>query len=164
MSNGITLPAKLVFVPNRSNSKEFLCLLSTDTSLSEEEIIQTYGKRWATEVFFKVCKSSLKLAKECNSLSYDAMTAHMAIVFTRYTLLSLESRESENQRSLGELFMLFADEMADITWIYAFNLLMELFRETVSDFMEITEAELDKMMGQFMDSIPTALKQRLKYA
>lgn len=164
LKDGVTLPAKLVFVPNRSNSKEFLCLLSTDTTLSEEEIIQTYGKRWATEVFFKVCKSSLKLAKECNSLSYDAMTAHMAIVFTRYTLLFLESRESEDQRSLGELFMLFVDEMADITWIHAFNLLMDLFRETVSDFIEITEAELDKMMDQFMNSIPASLRQRLKCA
>ena len=35
----------------------------------------------SVEVFFKVCKSYLKLSKECNSLSYDAMTAHTAVVF-----------------------------------------------------------------------------------
>ena len=50
-----------------------------------------------------------------NSLSYDAMTAHTAVVFTRYMILSLESRESNDNRSLGELFLYFSDEMSDIT-------------------------------------------------
>ena len=50
-----------------------------------------------------------------NSLSYDAMTTHTAVVFTRYMILSLESRESNDNRSLGELFLYFSDEMSDIT-------------------------------------------------
>ena len=54
---------------------------STDVSLSEEEIIRIYGKRWDIEVFFKTCKSYLHLIKECRSLSYDALTAHVSIVF-----------------------------------------------------------------------------------
>jgi len=45
------------------------------------------------------------------------MTAHTAVVFTRYMMLSLESRESNDERSLGELFLCFSDEMSDITWI-----------------------------------------------
>ena len=44
-----------------------------------------------------------------------AMTAHTAVVFTRYMILSLESRESNDNRSLGELFLYFSDEMSDIT-------------------------------------------------
>ncbi len=36
--------------------------------LSEEEIIRVYGKRWDIEVFFKICKSCLKLVKECRSI------------------------------------------------------------------------------------------------
>ena len=64
---------------------------------------------------FTLCKSYLNLSKECNSLSYDAMTAHTAVVFTRYMMLSLESRETNEERSLGELFLYFSDEMADIT-------------------------------------------------
>lgn len=38
-------------------------------------------------------------------MSYDAMTAHTAVVFTRYMMLSLESRESKDEWSLGELFL-----------------------------------------------------------
>ncbi|MCI7189121.1 MAG: hypothetical protein MR998_00545, partial [Lachnospiraceae bacterium] len=50
------------------------------------------------------CKSTLNLIGECHSLSYDALTAHVAIVFARYMLLALEQRKNEDQRTLGELF------------------------------------------------------------
>jgi len=90
------IPAKVVYVRNRNKRKEYLCLISTDVNLDEDEIIRIYGKRWDIEVFFKVCKSYLSLSKECNYLSYDAMTAHTAIVFTRYMMLSLGNRESND--------------------------------------------------------------------
>ena len=47
-----TLQAKVVNVRNRNKRKEYLCLISTDVSLDEEEIIRIYGKRWDTVVFF----------------------------------------------------------------------------------------------------------------
>src|SRR5699024_8646520 len=55
---------KIVFVRNRHKPSEWLTLLSTDISLSDDEIIQLYGRRWQIETFFKQCKSQLKLAKE----------------------------------------------------------------------------------------------------
>ena len=45
------------------------------------------------------------------------MTAYTAVVFTRYIMLSLESRESKDNRSLGELFLYFSDEMSDYSTI-----------------------------------------------
>lgn len=86
---GDTTPiaAKLVFVRNRSNRKDYLVLLRTDTSLTEDEVIQLYGQRWDIEVFFKTCKSVLRLTKECRSLSYNAMCAQTAIVFMLPPLL-----------------------------------------------------------------------------
>ncbi len=79
------VPAKIVFVRNRNKRSDYLCILSTDTAITEEEIIRIYGKRWSIEVFFKVCKSYLCLTKECRSISFDAMTAHTSVVFTRAT-------------------------------------------------------------------------------
>ena len=107
VKDGKIIPAKAVYVRNRNKRKEYLCIISTDTELDENEIIRIYGKRWDIEVFFKVCKSYLHLSKECRSISYDAMTAHTAVVFARYMMLSLESRESNDERSLGELFYIF---------------------------------------------------------
>src|SRR5574344_1177563 len=98
-------PVRLVYVPKRNKKREYLVVATTDMSLSEDENIRKYGKRWGIEVFFKVCKSYLKLSKENRSLSYDAMTAHVAIVFTRYMMLAVEQRESVDERSLGELFL-----------------------------------------------------------
>lgn len=83
-------PAKIVCVRNKANRKDWLAFICTDRTLSEEEIIRIYGKRWQIEVFFKACKSMLNLIGECHSLSYDALTAHVAIVFTRYMLLATE--------------------------------------------------------------------------
>lgn len=124
VKEGKSIPAKVIYVRNRNKRKEYLCIISTDIELDENEIIRIYGKRWDIEVFFKVCKSYLNLSKECRCISYDAMTAHTAVVFTHYMMLSLESRESEDERSLGELFLYFSDEMFDITWIQAFQLLL----------------------------------------
>ena len=158
------IPAKVVYVRNRNKRNEYLCLISTDVNLDEDEIIRIYGKRWDIEVFFKVCKSYLNLSKECRSISYDAMTAHTAVVFTRYMMLSLESRESNDERSLGELFLYFSDEMADITWIQAFQLLLQMFRTLLVDQMDISDEKIDEMVVAFMDTIPTLLKSKLQAA
>jgi len=164
VKDGKSIPAKVVYVRNRNKRKEYLCLISTDISLDEDEIIRTYGKRWDIEVFFKVCKSYLKLSKECNSLSYDAMTAHTAVVFTRYMMLSLESREAKDNRSLGELFLYFSDEMSDITWIQAFQMLLQMFRTILTNESELSDEKIDELVDVFMNTIPAVLTSRLQAA
>ena len=164
VKDGKTIPAKVVYVRNRNKRKEYLCIISTDTGLDENEIIRIYGKRWDIEVFFKVCKSYLHLSKECRSVSYDAMTAHTAVVFTRYMMLSLESRESNDERSLGELFLYFSDEMSDITWIQAFQLLFQMFRELLADNLDIADDKIDALVDAFMDAVPALLKSKLQAA
>lgn len=139
-------------------------MISTNVNLDENEIIRIYGKRWDIEVFFKVCKSYLNLSRECNSLSYDAMTAHTAVVFTRYMMLSLESRESSDTRPLGELFLHFSDEMADITWIQAFQMLLQMFRTILTDYTELSDEKITQLVDAFMDTLPVMLKTKLRAA
>lgn len=103
------IPARIVCVQNSRNKKDWIAFICTDPDLSEEEIIRIYGKRWQIEVFFKTCKSYLNLIGECHSLSYDALTAHVAIVFTRYMMMALEQRKNQDERTLGELFFFFCD-------------------------------------------------------
>ena len=97
-----------------------------------------------------------------NSLSYDAMTAHTAVVFTRYMMLSLESRESNDNRSLGELFLYFSDEMSDITWIQAFQMLLQMFRTMLSDNTELSDEKINELASAFMNTLPAMLKIRLQ--
>ena len=163
VKDGKVIPAKVVYVRNKNKRKEYLCIISTDVNLDENEIIRIYGKRWDIEVFFKVCKSYLNLGKECRSLSYDAMTAHTVVVFARYMMLSLEGREANDNRSLGELFLYFYDEMSDITWIQAFQPMLKMFKTSLNDNFEISdETTIDDMMDLFMNAIPPLLRSKLE--
>ena len=45
VKDGKRLPVRLVYVRNKNKRSDHLVLVSTDLTLSEEEIIQTYGKR-----------------------------------------------------------------------------------------------------------------------
>lgn len=161
VKDGKVIPAKVVYVRNRNKRKEYLCLISTDTTLDENEIIRIYGKRWDIEVFFKVCKSYLNLSRECNSLSYDAMTAHTAVVFTRYMMLSLESREGSDNRSLGELFLYFSDEMSDITWMQAFQMLLQMFRKLLEEHCDLVDEKIDELVDTFISTLPSLLQSQL---
>lgn len=58
-----SVPVKLVYIRNRNKRNDYLVLATTDTRLSEDEVIQLYGKRWSIEVYFKMCKQYLRLAK-----------------------------------------------------------------------------------------------------
>jgi IS4 transposase len=157
-----SVPARLVFVRNKNRKKEYLVLISTDKSLPEEEVIRLYGKRWSIEVFFKVCKSYLKLTGECRSLSYDAMTAYIAIVFARYMMLSVENRMQIDERTLGELFYDVSDELPDITWIEAFRILMEQLVITVTGKFFLANEELDALLEDFMSKLPEILKYKVQ--
>ena len=92
------------------------------------------------------------------------MTAHTAVVFTRYMMLSLESREANDKRSLGELFLYFSDEMSDITWIQAFQMLLQMFQTLLKDNTELSEDKISELVDVFMDTIPAILKTQLQAA
>ena len=89
------------------------------------------------------------------------MTAPTAVVFTRYMMLSLESLESNDIQSLGELFVYISDEMADITWLQALQMLLQLFRSTLSETAELTEEKINELVDNFLDTLPSLLKSLL---
>ena len=130
-------------------------------TITEDEVIRIYGKRWDIEVFFKVCKSYLRLSKECNSLSYDAMTAHTAIIFARYMMLAVESRNITDKRTLGEIFYLISDELSDITILESFQILIQLFFNALADFKLAYSYQTDNFLEVFLMALPKALKEKL---
>lgn len=157
----VPIPAKLVFVRNKNKPKDYIALLSTDTSLCEEEIIRIYGKRWDIEVFFKACKSYLQLGKECASRSYDGMTAYIAVVFARYVMLALENRLQRDERAFGSLFFAVCDELADIGFAEAFLLLMKVFRDAAAEKLFLAEEDLEALLECFRAKLPLVLKTKL---
>ncbi len=149
LSNG--KQAKIIFVPC-DKKRGWLALLSTDTSLPDDEIIRLYGKSWDIEVFFKMCKQHLKLAKEIQVRNYDGLIAHTSLVIARYNMLSLFQRQCVDQRSFGELFRVCHKEMANLTFMASLERIMRLALANIRrlyGFAERTiQTMLDIVMGQ----------------
>lgn len=158
------IPAKIVCVRNKKNKKDWIAFICTNPKLSEEEIIRIYGKRWQIEVFFKTCKSYLQLISECHSLSYDALTAHVVIVFTRYLMISMEQRRSKDDRTLGEIFYFFTDELADITFGESFQIIITAMIESISAIFQPTEEQLAMFIEMFVGQLPEYIRNSLAKA
>jgi hypothetical protein len=155
---GEEIKAKILFVRDRRHKKKWLALLSTNVDLPDEEIVRIYGKRWDIEVFFKMTKSYLRLAKEFQGRSYDMMVAHTSIVFARYMLLALESRNTEDPRTLGHLFYVCCDELEDLKFASAIFLLMDLFKAAVQEVLILTEEKFQELFHKFISSLPKYIK------
>lgn len=159
-SEEILIPVKLVFVRNKNKRNEYLILLSTDLSLSEEDVIRIYSKRWDIEVFFKTCKSVLKLTGECRSMSYDAMCAQTAIVFARFMLLAVEARQEKDLRTAGPLFCAICDEIADVTFGQAFEILQQIWINLLRE-LNLPEERIAALFKQLCQNLPKDVAQLL---
>ena len=103
----------------------------------------------------------LNLIGECHSLSYDALTAHVAIVFTRYMLLAMEQRQNEDQRTLGKLFFLLVDEMADITFNRSLGILMAALMASLQEILKLSDEQLTAFTVDFEARLPEYLRKAL---
>ena len=104
----------------------------------------------------------LNLIGECHSLSYDALTAHTEIVFTRYMLLALEQRQNENQRTLGEIFFFIVDEMADITFSRSLCILMDVLMASLQENLRLSDDQMAAFIADFEARLPKNLQDALQ--
>ena len=149
---------RIVFASGR-NQKGWVALLSTDLTLSDDEIIRIYGKRWDIEVFFKVIKSHLRLAKEIQAKSYDALIAHTTMVFTRYLLLACQQRQTVDERTLDGIFRDCIQELKDLTLVEAINRLIAFVLEKLRQQWEIGEKLLTQLIDDLMNAAATLFLQ-----
>jgi hypothetical protein len=110
------------------HNKKWILFLSTDTDISPLQIIKTYSKRWAIEVFFKDCKQNLCLGKEQNR-NFDALIASTSLVFIRYILLSYLLRRQEDFMTIGSLFRNISEEIMKQTLAVK---LWEFFKQLIT--------------------------------
>ncbi|SEP02159.1 hypothetical protein SAMN04487895_11793 [Paenibacillus sophorae] len=153
---------KLVFVRNQNKKREWLAILSTDVTLDDAEIVRIYGMRWSIETFFKVTKSYLKLGTEFQGRSFDQLLSHTTIVFSRYLALEYERRQSSDDRTLGGLFFLFADEVRDLDFQTALQQLMTLFLEMSQATTKKNKAAVFCQLQDWISSLPIYIKGLFK--
>jgi hypothetical protein len=159
---GKPIMAKIVFIRDR-NSKQWLALLSTDTGLTADEIVKLYNRRWDIEVFFKISKSFLGLAKEFQSRSFDALVAQATLVCCRYMLLELSKREKADPRTMGRLFHSACDEMRQIGLQEALCLLLELLHETLDSVVGLCKEQVQTLIERFIQAVPRVFRSQLLF-
>ena len=148
------IPVKIIFVRNRNRKSECLYILSTDITLEDAEIVRIYGNRWSIECFFKASKSFLKLGTEFQSHNYGAMVSHRAIVFTRYIILEWIRRNQNDQKTYGELFFMFCEDIQDMDLTNALLSLMTLFVEHMSMLSSDITSVLKSKVTEWIASQP----------
>lgn len=155
------IPVTIVFIRHRSKKNEWLALLSTDLSLTAQEIIRIYRMRWDIEVFFKCAKSLLRLQKEFQGRSYDLLVSHTTVVFSRYILLAWQHRQSTDSRSFGGLFYLLCDEVGTLDWAIALQQLLELIQEVASKANKKLSILIQRQLQQWIATLPSYIKAYL---
>ena len=89
------------------------------------------------------------------------MTAHVAVVFTRYMLLAVEQWESQDLRSIGELFYLTIDELPDLQFLDALHLVLLQFAELVQKNCLLSEQAVQLMLDSFLQELPSLWAESL---
>ena len=111
-------------------------------------------------VSMKYRKSMLHLGLGCHCLSYDALTAHVSLVFIRYMLLFLQKRRCEDDRTIGELFLLLVDELADTTFAHAMQLIVDvMLQQTVREHFGLSDEQLQAFILQFYNNLPASYRR-----
>ena len=158
-SDNDSMMARIVFVRDKAKKKKWIAFLCTDMSLSEEQIIELYGKRWSIEVFFKTCKTYLKFTGEFQQISYEAITVHTSIVALRYMIIAIEQRYSTDMRSTpGDLFFMYTDEAKDIQFNEVISILISELTKLICGITMLDEKEVMKLMYKFFQTLPAHLK------
>ena len=91
--------------------------------------------------------------KFMRGISYDTMNAHVAIVFSRYMMLSVAQRENEDDKTICELCFCLLDETEDITFSRSMCIIIDVLMDTVMEYFHITEARLEEFTASFVQAL-----------
>ena len=126
---------KLVFVPNismqpnKNDKNNFIGIISSDLSLSAEQITTLYLRRWSIETNFRIEKQFLGLGKECQAQNFDPINAFVNLSSLRYIVLEIMRRLQIDGKSLGLIFMDQAEYLQEKTFVDAIRLIKSMLEE-----------------------------------
>lgn len=98
------LDVKIVFILNRSNDAQIMPILTTDLSLSDDEIVGMYARRFSIEAIFYNMKHHLLLTKETQCRCFDSAIAFNALSLLRELILEWIVRGNKDGNTIGGLF------------------------------------------------------------
>lgn len=91
---------KIVFIKTK---EKLIPIVSTDLEINDEEIIETYKRRWDIEQGYKELREHFGFGKEENRI-YEALIARITLSFFTYNIVSYINRISNEPKTIGGLF------------------------------------------------------------
>jgi hypothetical protein len=107
-------------------------------------------------------KFFLKLAKEFQGRSYDSIVSHTSIVFTRYSILTLESRKNNDVRIIG-IFYQCCDELQDIQFCEVMNLIIDILINVLTEKLLLSNDIIGSIIDNFIVALPCYIKEKLVF-
>ncbi len=90
------------------------------------------------------------------------LTAATAIVFMRYAMLSIEARNKSDDRTIGELFYSYCQELQDIRFSQSLLLLLTRLIVILKETKPSNKNKLqEKMTELFLNALPSYLRCQL---
>ena len=77
-------------------------------------------------------------------------------------LLSLQQRNNCDDRTISELFLLMIDELADITFGHALQLIIDIMLQMIQERFGLSDAQLDEFVASFIGRLPISYQHALK--
>ena len=91
---------KIVFIKTK---EKLIPIISTDLEINDEEIIETYKRRWDIEQGYKELRQHFGFGQEENRI-YEALVARITLSFFTYNIVSYINRISNEPQTIGGLF------------------------------------------------------------
>ncbi len=113
------------------NVKRWKAIISTDTNLSEIEVLKIYLRRWGVECIFKEIRQYFGY-DQSKSSNYAAMVADLTIRYVFYAMFCYR-KEMSNNEPMGQIILKFYQELFDM-WLSAFVEIM--FVRYAKDFVD----------------------------
>ena len=89
------------------------------------------------------------------------MVAHTTIVFSRYIMLAVENRNNTDLRTIGALFYYCCDELEDIKFFEALQLIIEAIKLTLQKKLFLSKETINEFLSYFVSSLPDYIKAKL---
>ena len=98
------------------------------------------------------------MAKEFQGRTYDMLVAHTTIVFLRYIMICDSSRMNTDEKSFGDLFFEYGDEVKDNTFVQALMLLFQQIKLILKNQLFLAEDHINKILDNMLESLPNYLR------
>ena len=149
----------ILSAPKRAECNNWVIFLTTDMSLTAEEVLSIYSQRWSIEVYFKEAKQSFGLLRE-QSGKYQVAYASVHLSAVRYMLI-YDVMQSKGSLRFGEQRDKISGQLQILTYS---GLLWHLFRVIITGALDKMHQISDQLTKTILETLDQSVEQFLSEA